>query len=128
MKNILNKLNTKMSFNILTIIVLIIVTIFMFFWINQKEGFHEDEVFSYGSSNYKWDNLFQAADKSDYLNRTIEKYIIGENLGDTISNIFYYMNHQDEWGELSNEIHSKDKPEWKTPEDAKEYVVVEGDE
>ena len=128
MKNILNKLNTKMSFNILTIIVLIIVTIFMFFWINQKEGFHEDEVFSYGSSNYKWDNLFQAADKSDYLNRTIEKYIIGENLGDTISNIFYYMNHQDEWGELSNEIHSKDKPEWKTPEDAKEYVVVEGDD
>ena len=128
MKNLINKFNTNISFNIVTIVIFIITSIFMFFWINQKEGFHEDEIFSYGSSNYKWDNLFQASAKSDYLNRTIEQYIIGDNIGETISSIFYYMNHQDEFGKLSSEIHSKDKPEWKSPEDAKEYVTIEGDD
>ena len=61
----------KTKYNILTIIVIAIVTIFLFYWIGQKEGFHEDEIFSYGSSNYKWDNVFQAAAKSDFLNRNI---------------------------------------------------------
>ena len=59
---------------------ILIVTIFMFYWIGQKEGFHEDEIFSYGSSNYKWDNVFQASGKSDFLNRAIEQYVIGDSI------------------------------------------------
>ena len=120
----LEKLKSKTGYNILTVLVLIIVTIFMFYWIGQKEGFHEDEIFSYGSSNYKWDNVFQAAAKSDFINRTIEQYVIADNLGDTIKNIFYYINHQDEFSEKASAIQSADKPEWKTSEDAKEYVTI----
>ena len=124
----LEKINSKKGYNIITVIILIITIIFMFYWIGQKEGFHEDEIFSYGSSNYKWDNVFQAAGKSDFLNRTIEKYVIGDSLGETIKNIGYYLSHQDEFGKLAGEIHSADKPVWKTREDAKEYVAIgEGD-
>lgn len=124
----LEKLKSKTGYNVLTILVLITVTIFMFYWIGQKEGFHEDEIFSYGSSNYKWDNVFQAAAKSDFFNRTIEKYIIADTFGETIENIKYYVLHQDEFGELAGEIQKKDKPEWKTTEDAKEYLTIgEGD-
>ena len=99
----LEKLKSKTGYNVLTILVLIIVTIFMFYWIGQKEGFHEDEIFSYGSSNYKWDNVFQAAAKSDFFNRTIEKYIITDDFGETLENIKYYVFHQDEFGELAGE-------------------------
>ena len=124
----LEKINTKKGYNIITIIVLIITVIFMFYWIRQKEGFHEDEIFSYGSSNYKWDNVFQASGKSDFLNRTIEKYIIGDSVGKTIENIGYYLSNQDEFGRLAGEIHSGDKPVWKTSEDAREYLTIgEGD-
>ena len=124
----LEKINSKKGYNIITIIVLIITVVFMFYWIGQKEGFHEDEIFSYGSSNYKWDNVFQAAGKSDFLNRTIEKYVIGDSIGKTIENIGYYLSHQDEFGKLAGEIHSGDKPVWKTSEDAKDYVTIgEGD-
>lgn len=124
----LEKINTKKGYNIITIILLIITVIFMFYWIGQKEGFHEDEIFSYGSSNYKWDNVFQAAGKSDFLNRTIEKYVIGDSIGKTLENIRYYLSNQDEFGRLAGEIHNGDKPVWKTSEDAKEYLTIgEGD-
>lgn len=124
----LEKLKSKAGYNVLTVLVLIIITIFMFYWIGQKEGFHEDEIFSYGSSNYKWDNVFQAAAKSDFLNRAIEKYVIADNFGKTLENIKYYISHQDEFGELAGEIQRNDKPEWKTPEMAKEYATIgEGD-
>ena len=123
-----NKINTKKGYNLIFVLILIITTIFMFYWIGQKEGYHEDEIFSYGSSNYKWDNVFQAAAKSDFLNRTIEKYVIANSLGETIDNIKYYLSHQDEFGELAGEIQRADKPEWKTSEDAKEYATIgEGD-
>lgn len=124
----LEKINTKKGYNIITIIILVITVIFMFYWIGQKEGFHEDEIFSYGSSNYKWDNVFQASGKSDFLNRTIEKYIIGDSVGKTIENIGYYLSNQDEFGRLAGEIHSEDRTEWKTSEDAREYLTIgEGD-
>lgn len=121
----LEKINTKKWYNIFTIFVLIITTIFMFYWISQKEGFHEDEIFSYGSSNYKWDNVFQAAGKSDFINRAIEKYIIADSFGETLNNIKYYLSNQEEFGALSGEIQKNDKPVWKTSEEAKDYVTVE---
>ena len=124
----LEKINTKKGFNIITLIILVLTTIFMFYWIGQKEGFHEDEIFSYGSSNYKWDNVFQAAGKSDFINRAIEKYIIEDSFGETIENIQYYLSNQSEFSTLAGEIQKNDKPVWKTSEEAIDYVTVgEGD-
>ena len=118
----------KNIFNILFIITLIILSIIMIYFINQKEGFHEDEIFSYGSSNYKYDNVFQAAAHMDSRNRAIEKYIIGDNLSETIKNIIYYAKNSGEYGDLIYQIMKADKPIWKTPEDAKNYLAVTSDE
>ena len=43
---------------ILYLIVTIILTIIMFWAIDKKEGFHEDEMFSYGASNSTLGNTF----------------------------------------------------------------------
>ena len=42
----LEKIRSKTGYNVISIILIIMLTIFMFFWIGQKEGFHEDEIFS----------------------------------------------------------------------------------
>ena len=121
-------MKNKKKFNILFIITLIILSIIMIYFINQKEGFHEDEIFSYGSSNYKYDNVFQAAAHMDSRNRAIEKYIIGDDLSQTIKNIVYYSKNSKEFSDLVWKIMSQDKPIWKTPEDAKNYLSVTSDE
>lgn len=57
------------KFNLITFIIAISITcIFMFVFIDQKKGWHEDEIFSYGSSNYKYDNLFLRYGTKDSLN------------------------------------------------------------
>ena len=66
-KNIktLNYNNKKISFlqklknNKLTLIAVILSIITMFYYIDKKQGYHEDEMFSYGSSNYKYDNVYR---------------------------------------------------------------------
>ena len=115
-------------FNILFIITLIILSLIMFYFINQKEGFHEDEIFSYGSSNYKYDNVFQAAADMDSRNRAIQKYIKTDSISGTIKNIVYYLKNSEEYGNKIYEIMKADKPVWKTPEDAKNYLTVTSDE
>lgn len=115
-------------FNVLFIIILIILSMIMLYFIDKKEGFHEDEIFSYGSSNYKYDNLFQAAAHMDSRNRAIEKYIMADTIGQTIKNIIYYSKNSEEYGNLIYEIMISDKPIWKTPEDAKNYLSVTSDE
>ena len=39
------------------IIVIFAISIVMTFFMTKKEGFHEDEMFSYGSSNYAYENF-----------------------------------------------------------------------
>ncbi|MGN1298449.1 MAG: hypothetical protein ACI4UE_00470 [Candidatus Scatovivens sp.] len=120
--------NKKAIFNILFIITLIILCLIMLYFIEEKEGFHEDEIFSYGSSNYKYDNVFQASGDKDAINRAIDKYVITNSFSETIKNIIYYVKNFDEFGKITGEIISTDLPVWKTPEDAKNYLTVSRDE
>lgn len=113
---------------ILFYIAIIITCIFMFVFIGQKHGWHEDEIFSYGSSNYKYDNLFQRFASKDSLNQLIDEKVIGDNVLDTIKNIGYYVGHQDEFQEELNKKIEQEKPIWKTKEEAKEYMTVSVDE
>ena len=70
---------------------------------SKKEGFHEDEMFTYGSSNCTYDNLFQPHGKEDTFNKIARNYIIVEgNIGKTIENAWYYFTHQDRVRLFSN--------------------------
>lgn len=114
--------------NILFYIAIIITTIVMFVFIGQKNGWHEDEIFSYGSSNYKYDNLFLNFGDKDSLNQLIDEKIVGKNIGETLKNISYYLKNEDEFQDELNKKIAEEKPIWKTKEQAKEYMTVSSDE
>lgn len=119
-----NKLNIA-----LFVLCLILITAVMFVFIGQKEGFHEDEIYSYGSSNYKYGDVFYASADRDATNRVVDKYIMTDDFSTTVKNIMYYRNHPEEFDALEEAEIQKELPVWKTPEEAKEYLSVsEGEE
>ena len=42
------------------ILIITILSCLMFYFIGEKQGFHEDEIFSIGSSNYRYDNVYRS--------------------------------------------------------------------
>lgn len=103
-------------FIILTILIIIVMSIF----IRQKVGWHMDEVFSYGSSNYRYDNMFQSYGKEDTINEVTNRKIKEEGI---IATIKYYLS-----GELETEawnLYKERTPIWKMPEEAFEYVSID---
>lgn len=117
------------KFHFISFIIAIMITcIFMFVFISQKNGWHEDEIFSYGSSNYKYDNLFQRYADKDSLNQLIDEKVMDENPIKTVSNIWYYVTHSEEFMQEYEEKRKEEHPIWKTSQDAKDYVTVSNDE
>lgn len=102
---------------------LIVVFCIMCYFMSQKEGYHEDEMFSYGSSNYKYDNVFQPYGYKDYINSTIDEVIF--NNGNVINNIVYYLKNPNEFMKILDEKQSEEKPVWKTKQEAIEYVTIQ---
>ena len=98
----------KNQINLVVFITIVLILCgLMTFYMSKKEGFHEDEMFTYGSSNCTYDNLFQPHGKEDTFNKIARNYIIVEgNIGKTIENAWYYFTHQDEWNKLFSEISS----------------------
>lgn len=115
--------------NLITFIIAVIITcIVMCVFITQKNGWHEDEVFSYGSSNYRYDNLFCIFAEKDSLNQVMDEKIKDSNPIKMVQNIGYYLVHQDEFKDALNEKLKQETPVWKTKEQAKDYVTVSQDE
>lgn len=110
--------------NLIFILVIIVMSGIMFYWISQKEGFHEDEIFSYGSSNYRLDNVYQRYGEKDAENKIIFDEILSGNLNEKISKIVYYFKNPTEFMNRYNELVQEEKPIWKTNEDAKEYLTI----
>ena len=54
-----NKCYQKIKNNWQTILAVFLSVIVMFYYVDKKQGYHEDEMFSYGSSNYKYDNVYR---------------------------------------------------------------------
>lgn len=108
------------------ILIVVMLAVIMGIYMEQKEGFHEDEMFSYGSSNYKYDNVYQQFGKADSVNVFIKENIIGNNLIETIKNFkYYYIDHVDEKNEIIAQIQQEDYPIWRNREEAKEYLVID---
>ena len=61
-----------------------VITIVMIFFITQKEGYHEDEMFSYGSSSYVYDNVYRSYGKMDATNSLVFNKILRGNVVDVI--------------------------------------------
>lgn len=110
------------------IIAIIITSICMFIFIGQKAGWHEDEIFSYGASNYRYDNMFQTSGHKDEFNKLVDEKIMSTRWIQTLKNLAHYtINYSEFFSELE-ERYEKQAPAWKTSEQAKEYMTVSEDE
>ena len=122
-KKMLRKINNylKNKINLILSIVIVILTITMLFYETQKEGFNEDEIFSYGSSNYKYDNLYQPYGVADVYNTVLFKYILQ---GNWFANIVFCLNNNNVYYYLCDTEYNID-PIWKTKEEATEYLTIQ---
>ena len=116
MKNFIS----KNKYIILTILILVSI---MCYFITQKNGFHEDEIFSYGSSNYKYDNVYRWYGYAEADQDILYNQVLQGNLKEKISNITKYI--KDNSSFQKDENLSKEIPIFRTKEEAKSYLVIE---
>ena len=106
------------------ILVILAVSVVLFYFIGQKKGFHEDEIFSYGSSSYFYDNVFRPYGIEDSTGEFVRSNILKGNI---IKNLKYYLiDHRDEMDNLIEEYKAAHKPVWRSPDDARDYLTVSG--
>lgn len=109
-------------------ITLVFLSAVMIFYVCQKEGWHEDEIFSYGSSNYRYDNVFRSYGEKDTVNTIIYDKIAAGNIKETLDNALYYLNNPVEFNKLYDEIEGSHSPVWKTREEALDYLKISSDD
>lgn len=108
---------------IICIILMIISSVIMFFYIDKKEGFHEDEIFSYTASNSKYSNILITYAKLDNLD-TIMKT---PNIIESVKNLIYYnIINPDEYKQKLDTLgEERNVSIWKTREDAIETMQID---
>ena len=112
---------------ILFVVALILITLVMVFFINKKEGFHCDEVFSYGSSNSNYSNVFYSYWKIDPEKLFFDEYVMQGNIFDVIGNVkYYYIDDTEERDRLIKEKEDEQTEKWRTREEAIDYMQVTG--
>ena len=105
------------------IIVIFAISIAMTFFMTKKEGFHEDEMFSYGSSNYAYDNVYRPYGKEDETNIFVKEKIMNGNI---IQNLKYYLiDHRDIKDETLADIKSEFVPTWRKSDEANDYLTIQ---
>lgn len=94
----------------------------MFLNIGKKEGFHEDEIFSYGASNSKYNSILLNYGKVDSLDYLIKRHRIFE----TLKNVIYYRLNSEEYDEKTAKYQSENSDSvWRTREDANEVMKID---
>lgn len=104
--------------------VIAILCLVMFFFIGQKEGFHCDEIFSYGSSNSAYENVIYSYREKTPMHIFLEQKIFQDgNIFDWIERIkYYFIDHKEEKDIFIAEKMEEEKMIWRTKEDAENYL------
>ena len=114
----------KENINLIIYFFISCILIFIMFWaIGQKQGFHEDEIFSYGASNSSLASTLVAHGKEDVMDVIMH----GENIFETIKNVLHYkVFSSDDYGKEVDKLMAK-RPVaiWRTQDDAKEYLQID---
>ena len=108
------------KFIILTIVVLCGL---MFYFIDQKQGFHEDEIFSYGSSNYKYDNVYRWFGYAEANQDILYNQVLKGNIINRIDNLIRYKNNIDSF--TKDEVLAKEIPTWRYKDEALDYLAIQ---
>lgn len=114
--------------NAILIIIISILCGILCYFNTQKQGFHEDEIFSYGSSNYKYDNVFRnfgyAQANFDYFWNNCWTGSISNRLTKSLN----YIKDKESYKNDYDETLAKEIPTWRTKEDAHKYLSIQSDD
>lgn len=120
----MKKIKECLKNNGLTILAVLLAVIVMFYYVDKKQGYHEDEMFSYGSSNYKYDNVYRnygyAQGNMDIFYREVS------GSGDVKKLITFLKDvGKNDYPEFTkNETLFKEVPTWKSDKEALEYLTI----
>ena len=105
-------------------VLIILLCAVMLFFINQKEGFHCDEIFSYGSSNSAYENIFWSYRDKTPMHKFLEQKIFQDgNILDWTKRIkYYFIDNVEEKDQFITEKMYEEKMIWRTREEAKDYM------
>lgn len=108
------------------VVAILAMCMVMLFFIGQKEGYHCDEVFSYGSSNSAYENIFWSYREKTPMHIFMdEKIFQSGNFIDWIKRIkYYFVDHVEEKDIFIGEKISEERMLWRTPEEAENYVMA----
>lgn len=112
---------------LLTIIIAILCLVSLFF-VNQKEGWHCDEIYSYGGSNSEFDNQYWSYKQYDGTNKLIKEEIVeNRNIVEKLKQLKYYFIDHPEEREKYEKAVLDELPErrWRTAEEAQNYVKAQ---
>lgn len=102
---------------------MVVLSALMFYFIGEKQGFHEDEMFSYGSSNYKYDNVFRPFGYAEAIQDVFYKQVLIGSPLNQIHNIKIFLTDPDKFSK--DEVLKKEIPIWKTKAEALEYLAIQ---
>lgn len=112
---------------ILTLIIAALCLVMIFF-VNQKEGYHCDEIFSFGSSNSEFNNKYWSYRKDAGINKLVKEEIVeNNNIVESLKQLkYYFVDHPEEREKYENRV-EEELPEqsWRTREEAQNYVKAQ---
>lgn len=114
----------KLTNNKLTLIAVILSIITMFYYIDKKQGYHEDEMFSYGSSNYKYDNVYRNYGYAQGNMDILYREVIGSHDINKLITFLKDIPNNNYPGFSKNEVLFKEVPTWKSNKDAHDYLTI----
>lgn len=108
-------------------ILITILCLVMLFFIGQKEGFHCDEIFSYGSSNSAYENVFYSYREKTPLHFFLEEKVFQDgNIVDWAKRMkYYFVDHKEEKDEYIWQKMQSETMIWRTREDAQNYMKAQ---
>lgn len=103
--------------------IIILSLVIMFVYMSKKEGWHCDEIFSYGSSNCYFENTLHPYGPKDSTRIFLETKVFTGGIKEVIQNYkYYYIDNRDEKEEIIDELSKNEIPTWRSREDAIDYV------
>ena len=102
------------------ILIITILSCLMFYFIGEKQGFHEDEIFSIGSSNYKYDNVYRSFGYAEANQDVFYNQILKSD--NKLYNLKKFIFDNDSF--IKDETLSKEVPIFRTNNEALEYLTI----
>lgn len=102
------------------ILIITILSCLMFYFVREKQGFHEDEIFSLGSSNYKYDNVYRPFGYAEANQDVFYNQILKSD--NKLYNLKKFIFDNDSF--IKDETLSKEVPIFKSNSEALEYLTI----